>query len=117
MTIPAQWSHGALADVISSVRGGFSVKCGDRKAHPSEMAVLKTGAVLNGKFDASQNKSVPPSEHSSLRTPVSAGTIIFCRKNSEDAIGAVDLVENDEPNIFLSDLLWELRPAPRVDIQ
>ncbi|NJO32014.1 MAG: hypothetical protein HC869_01640 [Rhodospirillales bacterium] len=100
---------------MASVRGGFSVKCDDRRAMTGEMAVLKTGAVLNGRFDPSQNKYVPPSEHASLRTPVRAGTIIICRKNSEETIGAAALVQKDVPNLFLSDLLWELRPAVGVN--
>ncbi len=116
MIRPTQWYRGTLGDVISSIRGGFSVKCDDRQAFPFEKAVLKTGAVLNGKFDSSKNKYVPPSEHMHLRTPVSASTIVFCRKNSEETIGAAALVEMDEPNIYLSDLLWELRPAPCTDL-
>ena len=115
MKIPSQWKLGSLGDAIVSVRGGFSVKCEDRQAAPGEMAVLKTGAVLNGRFDLSQNKYVEPSEHAFLRTPVSAGTIIFCRKNSEEAIGAAALVQEDVPNVFLSDLLWELRPTTEVN--
>lgn len=115
MKIPKAWKLGTLEDVIASVRGGFSVKCEDRRASANEMAVLKTGAVLNGRFDPSQNKFVPPSEHPLMRTPVKAGTIIFCRKNSEDTIGAAVLVKTDAPNVFLSDLLWELRPAPDVN--
>jgi len=115
MKVPKGWNHGSLGDVISTVRGGYSVKCDDRQAMPDEMAVLKTGAVLNGRFDLSQNKYVPPSEHASLRTPVKAGTIIFCRKNSEETIGSSALVSTDAPNVFLSDLLWELHPAPSVD--
>jgi type I restriction enzyme S subunit len=70
---------------------------------------------LNGRFDPCQNKYVPSSEHASLRTPVSAGTIIFCRKNSEEAIGAAALIQKDLHNVFLSDLLWELRPAVGVN--
>lgn len=115
MSIPKEWHLGTLEDVIASVRGGFSVKCEDRQALANEMAVLKTGAVLNGLFDPSQNKYVPPSEHAAMRTPVKAGMIIFCRKNSEDTIGASALVNSDAPNIFLSDLLWELRPAKDVN--
>ena len=115
MKIPKEWHLGTLEDVIASVRGGFSVKCEDRQASTNEMAVLKTGAVLNGLFDPSQNKYVPPSEHTAMRTPVKAGTIIFCRKNSEDTIGAAALVNSDAPKIFLSDLLWELRPAKNVN--
>lgn len=115
MKAPMGWSHGSLGDVISTVRGGYSVKCDDRQAMPDEMAVLKTGAVLNGRLDISQNKYVPPSEHTSLRTPVKAGTIIICRKNSEETIGSSALALTDAPNVFLSDLLWELHPAPNVD--
>lgn len=115
MKAPMGWRHGTLGDVISTVRGGYSVKCDDRQAMPDEMAVLKTGAVLNGRLDISQNKYVPPSEHTSLRTPVKAGTIIICRKNSEETIGSSALALTDEPNVFLSDLLWELHPAPSAD--
>lgn len=110
------WKLGTLENVIASVRGGFSVKCEDRQAAPDEMAVLKTGAVLSGAFDLSQHKYVPPSEHSKLRTPVRAGTIVFCRKNSEDAVGAAALVNHDAPDTFLSDLLWELTPPEGVDL-
>ncbi len=105
------WKHGTLEDVIASVRGGFSVQCDDRPAHPTEVGVLKTGAVLSGRFDPRQNKYVPTEEHPRLRTPVSAGTIVFCRKNSEEAIGASAFVQASHRNLFLSDLLWELRPA------
>ncbi|MDB6119613.1 MAG: hypothetical protein JWO08_3394, partial [Verrucomicrobiaceae bacterium] len=59
---------------------------------------------------------VPPSNHASLRTPVRAGTIIICRKNSEEMVGATALVAHDMPNLFLSDLLWEIRPADGVNL-
>lgn len=116
MTLSIDWREGTLGDVISSVRGGFSVKCEDRSALTSERGVLRTGAVLNGQFDPAQNKYVPPSEHAALRTPVSAGTIIFCRKNSDDTIGASAFVSRDFQNIFLSDLLWEIRTRQDVDV-
>lgn len=116
MKTPKGWKLGSLGDVIASVRGGFSVKCEDRQAAHDEMAVLKTGAVVTGRFNPSQNKYVPPSEHASLRTPIRAGTIVFCRKNSEDMIGAAALVPAGAPNIFLSDLLWELCPSVGVDL-
>ncbi len=109
------WTLGTLQDVIASVRGGFSVNCEDRNAKVGELGVLKTGAVLKGSFDPSQNKFVPENERTRLRSPVTANTIIICRKNSEETIGASALVENDCPNLFLSDLLWELRPAPQTN--
>lgn len=111
MNLPHTWKHGTLCDVISSVRGGFSVQCEDRAVEDSEIGVLKTGAVLTSKFDPRQNKYVPPEEHSRLRTSVLANTIIICRKNSEETIGASALVERNYDHLFLSDLLWELRPS------
>lgn len=116
MKLPETWTSGTLGDVIASVRGGFSVQCEDRIAEDAEVGVLKTGAVLTGIFDPTQNKYVPPEEHSRARTPVSANTIIICRKNSEETIGANALVSEDCSNLFLSDLLWELRAAKDTDI-
>jgi type I restriction enzyme, S subunit len=113
--LPEGWFEGMLSDAVSTVRGGFSVNCEDRQASASEKAVLKAGAVLNGRFDAGQHKFVPEDQHGALRTPVSKGTIIFCRKNSEETIGASALVERDVPNTFLSDLLWELQPSKTVE--
>ena len=116
MKKPKTWASGTLGDVIASVRGGFSVQCEDRIAEDTEIGVLKTGAVLTGTFDPTQNKFVPPEEHNRARTPVSANTIIICRKNSEETIGANALVSEDYSNLFLSDLLWELRAAKETDI-
>jgi type I restriction enzyme, S subunit len=96
------------------VRGGFSVNCEDRPAESDELGVLKTGAVLNGWLDMSENKFVASGEQGRVRTPVKQGTIIFCRKNSEEVIGAAALATEDRPNIFLSDLLWELLPCDHV---
>jgi type I restriction enzyme S subunit len=115
MTHCDSWTPGTLQDVIASVRGGFSVKCEDRSATRGELGVLKTGAVLRGIFNPDQNKFVPEEEHSRLRSPVTARTIIICRKNSEETIGASALVDTDWNNLFLSDLLWALRPARDVD--
>jgi type I restriction enzyme, S subunit len=113
--LPPGWRPGTLGELFASISGGFSVRCENRPAGPEEMAVLKTGAVLGGRFDPSRNKFVPPEQHKSLRTPVRSGTVIFCRKNSEDIVGGSALVKSSEQNIFLSDLLWELKPANDVN--
>ncbi len=110
------WKAGVLADVIADVRGGFSVNSEDRPAEAGELGVLKTGAVLNGRFRPEEHKAVLASEANRVRTSVSAGTIIICRKNSEDVIGASALVKEDCPSLFLSDLLWQITPAENVCI-
>lgn len=115
-SVPPGWRIAPLSSVIAEVNGGFSVNCEDRAAQSSEIGVLKTGAVAHGVFDPSQNKYVGPKEHKRLRTSVSAGTIIFCRKNSEEMVGACAQVQQDQPNLFLSDLLWEIRPNGDVSL-
>ena len=108
------WKAGVLADVIADVRGGFSVNSEDRPAEAGELGVLKTGAVLNSRFHPEEHKAVLSSEADRVRTSVSAGTIIICRKNSEDVIGASALVKEDYPSLFLSDLLWQITPSENV---
>jgi type I restriction enzyme S subunit len=110
------WTVGTLSDVIADVRGGFSVNCDDRPAGPGEIGVLKTGSVLNYQFRPEENKAVLTNELGRIRTPVSAGKIIICRKNSEEVVGASALVSEDHPNLFLSDLLWQITPAAGVSL-
>ena len=106
-----------MADVIASIRAGVSLNGVERTAATDEFAVLKTGAVLKERFDPTQYKVVSASATSRLRTPVTAGTIIICRKNSEEAVGGSVLIDKDFPNLYLSDLLWELRPSQGVDVR
>lgn len=110
------WTSGTLSDVIADVRGGFSVNCEDRPAGIGEPGVLKTGSVLNGRFRPEENKAVLPEELGRTRTKVAAGKIIICRKNSEEVVGASALVNEDHPNLFLSDLLWQITPAVGVSL-
>jgi type I restriction enzyme S subunit len=65
-------------------------------------------------LDLSAQKFVPASEHSRLRTPLRKDTIIFCRKNSDEVIGSSAIVAEDAPQLFLSDLLWEIEANPGV---
>jgi type I restriction enzyme S subunit len=108
------WNNGTLADVIDDVRGGFSVNCENRPAKAGELGILKTSSVLSGRFRSEENKAVMPKESARVRTKVTEGTIIFCRKNSEEVIGVSALVNEGLPNLFLSDLLWQITPADGV---
>ena len=112
---PYSWTTGTLSDVIHSIRGGFSVECAERPAEGSELGVLKTGAVLNGQLDLRAQKFVPMFQHHRLRTSLRRDTIILCRKNSHEVIGSSGIVSQDEPHLFLSDLLWEIEANPTVD--
>lgn len=75
----------------------------------NEFGVLKTGVVSKGFFDPSQNKSVlEENEISRLSVPVKADTIIVNRANSPELVGSAAYIEEDYPNLFLSDKLWQM---------
>jgi type I restriction enzyme S subunit len=107
------WTVGTLADAIIDVRGGFSVNCHDRPAESGEIGILKTGAVQDGRFHPEENKAALPDELSRIRTKVKSGTIVLCRKNSKEVVGASALVTRDFHFLYLSDLLWQITPAEK----
>ena len=89
--------------------GGYSANGAAFPAQVSETGVLKTGAVSRGVFDPSENKLVDdPAEQAKLVTPVRRGTAIVNRANTPHLVGSLVAVPEDHPNLFLSDLLWEV---------
>jgi len=115
VTLRSGWTRGPLADVIDSIQAGHSASGEARQIGPSEVGVLTTSAVLSGVFDPSQHKAVAPHDRPRLKAPVTAQTIVFCRKNSEEVIGGSAFVEEDAPNLFLSDLLWSITAKGDAD--
>lgn len=89
--------------------GGYSANGADFPAQDSETGVLKTGAVSKGLFDPSENKLVDdPAEQAKLVTPVRRGAVIVNRANTPHLVGSLVAAPEDRPNLFLSDLLWEV---------
>lgn len=103
-----------IGDAVAGIAAGYSAVGEDRRTGTGEVGVLKTGAVLHGRFDPSEHKAVT-SAPERLKTPVRRGTVLVGRKNSEEMVGSAAVVERDYPHLFLSDLIWELTPAPGVD--
>lgn len=104
-----------LSDFIASVDAGVSANCSERAVKPDDVLVLKTSAVLGGVFRATECKVVEPGERDRVRTQVLPDTIILCRKNSEENVGASVLVTKDWPRLYLPDLLWRIAPKSGVD--
>jgi type I restriction enzyme S subunit len=100
---------------VGRVEVGRSVNGENIPAADGEAGVLRTSAVLGGRFNALANKRVIAKDRDSVRAQVSAGTVIFNRSNSMTHVGGSALVDRDYPNLYLSDKLWALTPVEDVD--
>lgn len=100
------WGERALQSVVTRLEAGVSVRSVEGDAGGSECFVLKTSAVADGNFDASERKPVISADRGRVRCPVRAGTVLVSRMNTPDLVGEVGFVDRDHPNSFLPDRLW-----------
>ena len=108
--IPDGWHSTKIKKIIAAIESGVSANGETECASENELGVLKVSAVTSGRFDAAQNKRVTSeTERQRLKCPVSANSIVMTRSNgSIDLVGACVFVNEDHPNLFLSDKLWKL---------
>ncbi|MCB1960491.1 MAG: N-6 DNA methylase [Rhodocyclaceae bacterium] len=105
--IHPEWPMVKLKELIDELESGVSVNSTNNPAADGEFGILKTSCVTSGTFDPDEHKSVVPEEHSRLRCPVRANTIIISRMNTESLVGASAFVPRSYPNLFLPDRLWQ----------
>lgn len=108
------WPELPLAKLVTNIRSGFSVTRGDTPAADDERGVLTLSAVSGCRLNLHANKVVPSKQHGQLVCPVSANTVLMSRSNTADLVGECAFVATDAPNLFLPDLLWELRLDPSI---
>lgn len=105
----SHWPTVTLDRCIASIRAGVSLGGQDRIPRHGEMGILTLGAVSSGQFLPQACKTISPSDNAALGECVRAGTLLMSRSNTIDLVGSTVLVEEDHPNRFLPDLLWEIR--------
>jgi type I restriction enzyme, S subunit len=102
------WASVPLEKCIATIRAGISVAGEARTPRQDEVGILTLGAVSGGKFAPEACKALPASAAQGLGAPVRAGTLLMSRSNTIDLVGAAVLVEEDHPDRYLPDLLWEV---------
>lgn len=108
--VPADWDIRPISTAIQKLESGVSVNAMDAPAEDDQQGVLKTSAVYSGSFDPTQNKLIyDPVEAERLACPVRKGELIISRMNTPDLVGAVGIVKEEYPNLFLPDRLWQTR--------
>jgi type I restriction enzyme S subunit len=104
------WPIVPLRRIISSLDAGVSVNAFDEPVRfSSEAGVLKVSCVSEGRFLANENKRVFPRDIGRVAVSPTRGDIIISRANTCELVGASGYVEQDHPNLFLSDKLWRVR--------
>ncbi|MBI1651170.1 restriction endonuclease subunit S [Hyphomicrobium sulfonivorans] len=126
------WETIPAGGVIQDVVAGKNLRCEERPPAPHERGVVKVSAVTWGSFDPQATKTLPadfcPLDH----TRIQSGDFLISRANTLELVGAVVIVQDTPPNLFLSDkilrlemeegakrwMLWFLRsPSGRAAIE
>ena len=108
--IPKEWECLTIKEVCSQPVSGFSAKGADEAVFPknSAIGVLRLSCIMEGYFNPYENKRVIQADIPKVKTPVSKNTMLISRSNTEELVGLVCYVEENYPNLFLSDLIWQV---------
>jgi len=111
--IASDWNLGAVGDFVAELKAGVSVNAVETEGGcaADEVGVLKSGAVLQGKFFPEQHKVVVPTDRWRVATSVRADRIIISRMNTPALVGESGYVAEDAPHLFLPDRLWQTEPS------
>ena len=115
--IPHSWDVLRLKYVIASIESGVSVNASQSAAEEGKIGVLKTSSVSKYSFRPEENKEVNLEELERVSCPVRANTIIVSRMNTPELVGACGYVEQDYPNLFLPDRLWQVHFVDSVVVK
>lgn len=117
--IVSDWEMGVIGDFVTALRAGVSVNAVETESGcaENEVGVLKTSAVLHGKFYAGQHKVVVPEDTGRVATSVAGDRIIISRMNTPALVGESGYVPEGVPNLFLPDRLWQTEPSARPQSQ
>lgn len=107
--IPAEWDVVRQKYFWNTVESGVSVNAADKPVDNSEQyGVLKTSAVSKFVFIPAEHKQVNLEEYGRVSCSVRADSIIASRMNTPELVGACGYVQNNYPNLFLPDRLWQI---------
>lgn len=105
---PSGWRVTAFKRALISMGQGWSPQCENQPAQPGEWGVLKVGCVNGTKFDANENKALPPELQPDLTCVLRKGDVLMSRANTKELVGMAAIVEDDYPQLMLCDKLYRL---------
>lgn len=112
------WGDGprvALGDLLVDIEAGRSFACLTRRAMLDEWGVIKVSAMTWGRFDADEQKALPPAAKVDPRWVIVPGDLLLSRANTSEYVGATVLVGQTPGNLLLSDKSMRLVVHDKVD--
>lgn len=101
-----------LGDVVEAISAGVSLPGEERLPQADEVGILTLSAVAGARLAPEACKAVSSDRRSTLGRSVRAGTVLMSRSNTPELVGSCIYVEKDYPNLYLPDLIWEIRVRP-----
>lgn len=109
------WPMATIGDAISAIETGSSPKTLDRPVIGNERGVLKVSAVTWQEFRAHESKALLPDFDTTGIPTVQKGDLLLSRANTAELLASPVLVQDDHPNLILSDKTLRLVPRPTID--
>lgn len=114
VTYPSSWPQCQFGAIVDKIEAGVSVRSYDSlTALP---AVLKTSALVNGRFDCTQRKSIVAEDLLRARIKVKPDSLLISRMNTPALVGMVCYVSHAPESVFLPDRIWRVQ-GKRVNLQ
>jgi type I restriction enzyme S subunit len=108
--IPKEWEVKELGQEIEELVAGVSVNSMDDESfQPEDYLILKTSAVFDGLFNSNECKKIIEQDKERARVTPKKDCIIISRMNTPNLVGECGYVNEDHPNIFLPDRLWQTK--------
>lgn len=111
--IPQDWEVSKIGNHILGFEAGVSVNSSEGSIGHSNVFVLKTSAIRNGKLNICEKKEVLYNEINRVKCPLRKGRLLVSRMNTPELVGECCFVEIDADNIFLPDRLWQSLPQKK----
>lgn len=104
----SDWKQMQVGEVVRAIVAGKNLRCEERPPRDNERGVIKISAVTWGKFNPAAAKTLPVDFHPPEYTRIKAGDFLISRANTLELVGAVVVVDETPPNLFLSDKILRL---------
>ena len=109
--LPEDWELIPLSAVIKDLKSGVSVNSDIKNI--SNLYILKTSSVRNGKIILSEIKPVSYKDVKKVKCHLESDSIIISRMNTPELVGECGYSPTSSTYIFLPDRLWQTQASMR----
>lgn len=108
LTVSEDWRRLQLADIVSKIEAGKSLKCIERPPLGNEFGIIKISAVTWGVYDEEESKTLPDKDLFIESRRIEVGDFLISRANTIELLGNPVIVHEVTKNLMLSDKVLRL---------